>query len=203
MKIDMDTAQCAFHEAGHAIMYFMQGIEFADVSIVADTKSSGRINLPKNLEFKFYSVKLPEFGRDIRELTLMIDLSGFAAEKILFNGQDPPGDYAKIDVFTCRNIMREMTEDEYTPYIGWIFQQTLTYIRQEWRNLEIIACRLAEMKTIDYMSIATLETEDKVTLFEHFMSIGMRTGSLMMRRADHDPSSLSEHIRDFLRVTKK
>jgi hypothetical protein len=184
-------------------MYLLQGIAIKEVSIIKNGKSSGCVRLPKPFRYDFYSPNCPEHGRDLRELALMILLSGYAAEMLFTGEMQPRSHFSEIDKTECEKIMATMATIEYSYYIDWLCQRTFGYLAEEHGYIETIAHKLIKRNSLKYRSIGKIPAQVPgkclCSLSAYFLIKGGKPGSLMRRRSERDPKSQSARVQRIMR----
>jgi Peptidase family M41 len=148
----------AYHEAGHAMAAFVQGIRFRYVTIIPDSDNWGH--------FQKFSSRLSEEGwydtsplvRDRLERHIVVGLAGREAQRLITRRYDHRG--ASSDYRNALNLVVHLvgSSEEANAYFRWLQVRAHKLVSAPFRRplLDALAVALLERQTIDGKEAATI-----------------------------------------------
>ncbi len=152
----------AFHEAGHAAMFFTQGRKFRHVTIVADETKCSLGHVLHDALKNFHPDENDDWKtRKMLEEAILCSLAGPAAERIFAGRRNWRG--AAGDLRYVTNVATCFVPDseEASAFISWLWIRANNVVQAKWRMVEILAAALLEQKTLSYKE-AQLALRDAV-----------------------------------------
>lgn len=152
------TTRTAYHEAGHAVLACVFGIEFESVSLLFDDDDdfSGCFQIQEGEETKVDQLDARK-KRDIMEQYVMVALAGEVSEFLLTGRhrlRDSLSDYLKAYKLVLDLCIPSATYDpdnkEGELYIRWLSERCKNILKapQNWCAVECLAREIMEHKTI-------------------------------------------------------
>ena len=151
----MTMESTAYHEAGHAIMHVVRGVPMDLVTIVSNDDYNGvcRWNHGPSI---MLTMNMGNTSRAYRELaidSILISLSGAAAEERFSGRYDKDG--AEDDMNSAYNVAVYYSRNP-DKYLSSKFGEARKIIRDNWRQVDLVAKALLEQKTLTWDDVLNL-----------------------------------------------
>ncbi len=163
----------AFHEAGHAVIAYLEGVKFRYVTVNPGEDFAGMVRLHKVPQ----SVELGEWtpwARHQAEARIMLSLAGgYAAAQVFprsHSSRLSDADWYLIDC--CLGEYGGSNTDERNAYFRWLEIRTRNKVRFRlvWPLIESVADALMERKTLKCSEVGEIIRQTQKRLLEEYMS---------------------------------
>jgi hypothetical protein len=136
----------AYHEAGHAVMAWIQKVRLKGASIIADKDSAGHCLHEKLLKIREGGLLLTPRGRDCGEKHILICLAGGVAQT-QFNPQGTRRSHMQADWDEAAAVALVLNNGDGKGtgiYLEWLVHRAknLIALRQNWLLVEAVAPEL-------------------------------------------------------------
>lgn len=141
----------AFHEAGHAVMYFSQGRKFRHITIVADETKGSLGHLLHDKLKNFHPDENDDWRtRKVLEGAILCSLAGPAAERIFSGRHNWRGAAGDLRYVTNVALCFVPDSEEASAFISWLWIRANNIVQSRWRMVEILAAALLKRETLSY-----------------------------------------------------
>lgn len=152
MKPKGNLEAAAYHEAGHAVMAWIQEVRLKRASIVADQDSAGHCLHERLLKIREGELLLTARGKDCAEKHILICMAGGAAQS-LFNPQSARREHVLSDWNSALDVAVAINNGDGKGtglYLKWLLHRAkgLIAFPQNWQLVEAVAQELLHKKKL-------------------------------------------------------
>lgn len=198
----------AYHEAGHAVMCYIEKVKFRYVTIIPNEKENFAGAL---LPEKFRDTSNPEYVEDdnikpLIEKRVLVSFAGGIATYILTGRHDHRG--SEKDYLMAHNIATKLcgpNDQLCQKYLDWLrvrCEDTMIKPVNQYM-VEILASMLLEHGTIGYFKARKIIIEAEKEFFDTYLMEGTRPNQLMLeqkKRWDNEIEFMQKQSEQFNRV---
>lgn len=152
----------AIHEAGHAVMKWVMGDSFEDVTIVpSDDCSDSAIMdafFPRRLVMDLVSKSPCKASIMFMDRQMIILLAGYAAEALFLETNEADSSMSNSDCRIADDIISRWFGRDYVfgGYVAAMRKNAIDSIERFWLQVAILAIELLEKKTVSYDEVICL-----------------------------------------------